>query len=170
MIARDTEGGAQRDRRGKASRARSAARLSAVQALYQMDIAHTPVDRIVTEFETHRFGEDVGEGPMVEADPAHFRAIVRGVVEHQSEIDRLVDGVLAERWPLTRIDSTLRAIFRAATFELLHRSDVPVKVVMSEYLDIAHAFFSGEEPGFVNGVLDAVARGRGLVEGPPPGG
>ena len=158
--------GSARDRRGKGARARSAARLAAVQALYQMDLAGTPVDRVVSEFETYRFGAEGDDGTLEEADPAHFGAVVRGVVERQAEIDRLVNGVLAEGWPLTRIDATLRALFRAAAFELISMREVPVRVVISEYLDVAHAFYDGDEPGFVNGVLDAIARKKGLVGTP----
>jgi len=152
-----------RDKRGKKSRARSAARLAAVQALYQMEMAGTPVAQIIPEFESYRFGEEMDGLALDEADPDYFERIMRGVIANQVEIDQLTDKVLAEGWPLARVDNTLRALFRAGGFELMGSGDVPVKVVIDEYLHIAHAFFFGDEPGLVNGVLDSFARARGLT-------
>ncbi|MFQ5954905.1 MAG: transcription antitermination factor NusB [Kiloniellales bacterium] len=137
----------------KASR-RSAARLAAVQALYQSELTAAPVAEIVDEFVAHRLGREIEGIAFVEADPEFFADLVLGAVERQGEIDGLITGALAEGWPLERLDSTLRAMLRAGTYELLARPDVPARVVITEYVDIAHAFFEGLEPGFVNGVLD----------------
>jgi len=141
---------------------RSQARLAAVQALYQMDLAETDLAAVIEEFKAHRLGRaadngvDVGTGG--EADPEHFAGVLKGVVRRQREIDPMIDRQLAQGWRLTRIDSILRAILRAGTFELIELSDVPPRVVISEYIDVAHAFFEGDEPRVVNGVLDALAR------------
>ena len=141
---------------------RSTARLGAVQALYQMDMAGTDLNEVVAEFSEHRLGGEVGadvEGEHYkEADTEFFEAIIRGVVEHQREIDPLLDERLAVGWRLTRIDSILRAIMRSAAFELQERHDVPVRVVLNEYIDIARAFFEHDEPKVVNGVLDSLAK------------
>lgn len=139
-------------------KARSAARLGAVQALYQMDIASTPLDDAVAEFVEHRLEHGDEGGEMTHADAAHFEDIVRGVVREQRELDRQVNGALAKGWSLARIDSTLRAILRCGTYELRRCKDVPLKVIINEYVDIAHAFFEGDEPGVVNAVLDRLAR------------
>lgn len=158
-------------------RPRSLSRGATVQALYQMDLAGTDLNTVIREFETLRLtpipdaapeGAAVGEtaqlsepdpGEVLEgADVQFFADLMRGVVRRQRDIDRLVDHFLAEGWRLVRIDSTLRAILRAGTFELLERPDVPVRVVISEYINIAHAFFDGDEPRVVNGVLDRIAR------------
>jgi N utilization substance protein B len=137
---------------------RSAARLAAVQALYQMDLAQTDLKDVIAEFTTHRFGPKAEDPALADADRDFFTDIVRGVVRRQREIDPLVDRQLAEGWRLTRIDSILRAILRAGVFELIERSDVPSKVVISEYINVAHAFLGDEEPRVVNGVLDKLAR------------
>ncbi|MBX9925095.1 MAG: transcription antitermination factor NusB [Hyphomicrobiaceae bacterium] len=104
------------------------------------------------------------------ADIQYFADLMRGVVRRQRDIDPMIDHYLAEGWRLVRIDSTLRAILRAATFELLERTDVPVRVVISEYINIAHAFFDGDEPKVVNGVLDRIARKARAIEMPTPAG
>jgi N utilization substance protein B len=135
-------------------RARSSARLGAVQALYQMDVAATPLDEIVDEFIQHRFGQEIEGSVYAEADEAHFADVIRGVVREQREIDVAVNGALAKGWTLARLDATLRAILRAGTYELRRCKDIPVKVVINEYVDVAHAFFEGDEPGVVNAVLD----------------
>ena len=137
---------------------RSAARVAAVQALYQMDLAGTDLNDLIAEFETFRFGAKAEEPALADADKDFFRSIVRGAVRRQREIDPLVDQQLAEGWRLTRIDSILRAILRAATLELLERKDVPVRVVITEYVNTAHAFLGEDEPRVVNGVLDKLAR------------
>jgi N utilization substance protein B len=143
--------------------ARSAARLAAVQALYQMDMAKTELNAIIEEFTTFRLqGRDEDdEGQAVEiaaADQVYFAELVRGAVRRQRDIDPLVDQKLAVGWRLVRVDSTLRAIFRAAVFELLERIDVPARVVINEYINVAHAFFSEDQPKVVNGLLDQLAR------------
>jgi N utilization substance protein B len=136
---------------------RSAARLAAVQALYQMDMTGIDLSEVIAEFETHRLGQEVEGCQYGEVEPAFFRDLVEGVVREQLEIDPLIDKQLAEGWRLTRVDSILRAILRAGAFELLVRSDVPPRVIISEYVDIAHAFFAEEEPKVVNGILDRLA-------------
>lgn len=140
---------------------RSRARLAVVQALYQMDLAETDVAAVIAEFRAHRLGieADAGTGNEgAEADPEHFAGVLQGVVRRQREIDPMIDQQLAQGWRLTRINSILRAILRAGAFELMELTDVPPRVVISEYIDVAHAFFEGDEPGVVNGVLDGLAR------------
>ena len=137
---------------------RSAARLAAVQALYQMDVAGKGVIDALAEFEAFWIGREVEGVAFKPAENAFFRAILAGVVEEQRAIDGRVDKVLAEGWPLTRIEAVLRAILRAGAYELMFRKDVPARVVISEYVDIAHGFYSGDEPGLVNAVLDGIAR------------
>lgn len=136
---------------------RSAARLAAVQALYQMDMTGIDLNDVVAEFEAHRLGQ-VLEGEQYHAAEADFfRDIVEGVVREQRRLDPMIDQQLAEGWRLARVDSILRAILRAAAFELTDRDDVPARVVITEYVDIAHAFFGEDEPKVVNGVLDHLA-------------
>ena len=142
----------------KTANQRGAARLGAVQALYQMDVGGATLPAVVAEFETHRLGRELEGEQLRPADVAFFRSLVGGVVELQRDIDPLIHSALPPSWPLTRIDLTLRAILRCGVFELLERRDVPGRVVISEYVDIAKAFFDGDESGLVNGVLDAVAR------------
>ena len=145
----------------------SAARLGAVQALYQMDMAGTDLSEVVREFEEHRLGCEIEGEVYKQADMAFFTALVEGVVRVQREIDPLLDERLAKGWRLVRIDSILRAILRSAAFELQERHDVPGRVVINEYIDIARAFFDGDEPKVVNGVLDALAKHlRGDEMGP----
>lgn len=140
-----------------AALARSQARLAAVQALYQMDLAQTDLSEVIDEFKRHRLG--ITENAAgTQADAAHFADLLKGVVRRQREIDPMVDEQLAEGWRLTRIDSIVRAILRAAVFELMELADVPPRVVISEYIEVAKAFFEGEESRVVNGVLDALAR------------
>jgi N utilization substance protein B len=137
---------------------RGAARLGAVQALYQMDIGGAPLPFVIAEFEAHRLGSELEGEQLLPADVDFFRAIVSGVVEGQRQIDPIIHAALPPTWPLTRIDLTLRAILRCGVFELLSRRDVPARVAINEYVDVAKAFFSADEPGLVNGVLDRVAR------------
>jgi N utilization substance protein B len=137
---------------------RGAARLGAVQALYQMDIGGAPLPFVIAEFEAHRLGSELEGKQLLPADVDFFRAIVSGVVEEQRQIDPIIHAALPPTWPLTRIDLTLRAILRCGVFELLSRRDVPARVAINEYVDVAKAFFSADEPGLVNGVLDRVAR------------
>jgi N utilization substance protein B len=135
---------------------RSAARLAAVQALYQMDMTGIDLNQVIAEFETHRLGQEVEGCQYGEVEAAFFRNLVEGVVRAQLTIDPLIDKQLAEGWRLTRVDSILRAILRAGAYEILERSDIPARVVISEYVDIAHAFFAEEEPKVVNGILDRI--------------
>ena len=148
---------------GKASRndkglSRSQARLAAVQALYQMDLAETDLAAVIDQFKAHRLGSEADNGTGTEADPEHFSGVLTGVVRRQREIDPMIDQQLVQGWRLTRIDSILRAILRAGAFELIELADVPPRVIISEYIDVAHAFFEGDEPRVVNGVLDSLAR------------
>ncbi|MEM7745512.1 MAG: transcription antitermination factor NusB [Pseudomonadota bacterium] len=145
--------------RQKQRLARSAARLAAVQALYQIEMTGSDWRAVTAEFDEHRLGAEIEGDQYREADPKHFRRIVEGVIEHQAAVDKATDRALVERWPLGRIDTTLRALFRAAGAELVAFTDVPPKVVIGEYVDVARAFFpDGKEGGFVNAVLDHVAR------------
>jgi N utilization substance protein B len=137
---------------------RGAARLAAVQALYQMDLGGATLPDVIAEFETHRLGKEIDGDQYRDADAAFFRDIVAGVVGDQRELDPAIDAALMAGWPLARIDATLRAILRSGAFELAHRSDVPGRVVISEYVDVANAFYEGEVPAMVNAVLDALAR------------
>lgn len=137
---------------------RGAARLAAVQALYQMDVAGTGVMEITAEYETYRLGQEVDGQQYLDADPQWFRAIIAGVVEEQRHLDPMIRQRLPEDWPLSRIDSTLRAILRAGLWEIKNRKDVPVAVIVSEYVDVAKAFFDGDEPRLVNAVLDKMAK------------
>ena len=137
---------------------KSAARLFAVQALFQMESSGQTVEKIVREFETHRFGEVLDEGEMAEGDPDHFRKVVDAAVNWQAKIDQMTDRALVAKWPIDRIDPVLRALFRAAGAELV-AMDTPPKVVITEFVDVAKAFFdAGKEPKFVNAVLDHMAR------------
>ena len=142
----------------KPANQRGAARLAAVQALYQMDIGGAGVLEVVAEYEAHRLGQEVDGEQYRQADAAWFRAVVSGVVESQREIDPVIRGALTEDWPLSRLDATLRAILRAGAWELSSKKDVPVAVVVNEYVDIARAFFAEDEPKIVNAVLDRLAR------------
>ncbi len=137
---------------------RSAARLGAVQALYQMDLAQTDLTDILAEFPSHRLGGELDGDQYEDADVAFFRDIVTGVVRSQRELDPEIDRVLAKGWTLSRLDSTLRAILRAGAYELKARMDVPYRVVINEYMDVAKAFFEDDEPKFVNGALDHLAK------------
>lgn len=143
-------------RRSGPAGGRRRARLGAVQALYQMELTGAPVERVVPEFVAHRFGAEGEDLPP--ADIELFRDLVLGAVRRQSEVDRAIARALARGWTLARLDSTLRALLRAGAYELIARPDVPVAVAVNEYVELAHAFFSGGEPGFVNGVLDRIAR------------
>jgi N utilization substance protein B len=139
---------------------RSAARLGAVQALYQMDLTGAGVADVFAEFESHWLGKEVEGESYKPAEAAFFRAIVSGVIEHQRPLDQIVDKTLAAGWPLRRVEAILRAVLRAGAFELLHRRDIPAKVIISEYADVASAFFDRDEVGLANAVLDTIARGE----------
>jgi N utilization substance protein B len=137
---------------------RGAARLAAVQALYQMDLAGTGLNEIFAEFESHWLGGEVEGARYLPAEAAFFRDIVGGVVREQRALDPLIDQALAQGWPLKRIETVLRAVLRAGAYELGHRRDVPARVVVAEYVDVAGAFVEKDETGMVNAVLDQLAR------------
>ena len=145
------------ERSAKPANQRGAARLAAVQALYQMDLSGATLPEVIAEFETYRLGKEVDGDQYRNADAAFFRDIVAGVVRDQKTLDPAIDRTLAKGWPLTRIDTTLRAILRAGAFELADRADVPSRVVISEYVDVAKAFFEDDAPAVVNAVLDGLA-------------
>ena len=137
---------------------RGAARLAAVQALYQMDLAGTGLNEIMTEFEGHWLGSEVEGVQYQPAEVAYFRDIVGGVVREQTRLDPQIDAALQRGWPLKRIETLLRAVLRAGAYELACKSDVPARVVTAEYVDVAGAFVDKEETGMVNAVLDQIAR------------
>jgi N utilization substance protein B len=136
---------------------RGAARLAAVQALYQMEIGSVSLEETMAQFITFNLGREVEGEQYLPADADFFGQILKGVIKAQRRIDPMIDDNLIESWPVTRIDATLRAILRAATFELLQRPDIPANVVISEYVDIARAFYEDDAPGLVNAVLDRIA-------------
>jgi len=141
------------------SKSRSAARLAAVQALYQREMEQTPTAKLLDEFHQHWLGRETDDGDeLADAEVAFFDDIVRGVDARQEEIDGLLEARLAEGWSLKRLDKTMLQILRAGAYELLARPDVPLGSAISEYVDVAHAFFEKTEAKFVNGVLDAVAK------------
>ncbi|MGH6985958.1 MAG: transcription antitermination factor NusB [Caulobacteraceae bacterium] len=146
-------------------RARSVARLAAVQGLYQMEVSGAGVETVVREFCEHRFDRDIDEPGglrrLAPADEVHFARILRGVVADQAKVDRAVSSRLAEGWRLERIDATARAILRAGAFEILNLAEIPGEVAIDEYVEIAKSFFEGPEPAFVNAALDAIARDAG---------
>ncbi|TBW39720.1 transcription antitermination factor NusB [Siculibacillus lacustris] len=144
-------------RETKPANKRGVARLAAVQALYQMEIGGAELADVVDEFETFRFGREIDGEEYREADPVFFREILAGVVAHQRVIDPRVNAALVEGWPLKRVDVTLREILRAGAWELYKRKDIPARVVINEYVDVAKAFFVEDEPKIVNGVLDRIA-------------
>jgi N utilization substance protein B len=143
---------------GRKANKRGAARLAAVQALYQMDLAGTGMNEIFAEFESHWLGGEVEGAQYRPAEAAFFRDIVGGVVREQRQLDPLVDAALARGWPLKRIETVLRAVLRAGAYELAHRRDIPARVVVTEYVDVAGAFVDADETGMVNAVLDQLAR------------
>ena len=143
------------------SKARSAARLAAVQALYQLHMEGTAIARLLDEFHQHRLGKEIEEVQFTDAEVPFFDAIVRGVDARREEIDQLLTARLNENWTIARIDKTMLQILRAGTFELIARVDVPKATAISEYVDVAKAFFDDREAKFVNGVLDGVAKDAG---------
>lgn len=140
------------------SRARAAARLAAVQALYQQEMEGTRIVSLLHEFHQHRLGATIDDVEYTDADVAFFDDIVKGVDARREEIDRLIAAKLSADWAFDRLDKPMRQILRAGTYELLARPDVPVGAVISEYLDVTDAFYDQREKGFVNGILDAVAK------------
>lgn len=142
----------------KKANKRGAARLAAVQALYQMDIGGAGINDIFAEFESHWLGNEVEGDQYLPAEEAFFRDVVAGVLRDQNKLDPLIDDALSKGWPLARIEAILRAVMRAGCYELEHRKDIPARVIISEYVDVAHAFVEGDETGMVNAVLDQIAR------------
>lgn len=143
------------------SRARSAARLAAVQALYQQEMEAIPLPRLLDEFHQHRLGAEVDERDgvrLADAEVAFFDDLVRGVLARRDEIDTLIEAKLARGWNLARLDRPLRQVLRAGAYELIARADVPTASVITEYVDVADAFYDKRETGFVNGLLDALAK------------
>jgi N utilization substance protein B len=140
------------------TKARAAARLAAVQALYQHEMERTPIAALLNEFHQHRLGATIEDVEYADADVAFFDDLVKGAGARRDEIDRLIASKLAADWSLERLDKPMRQILRAGTYELLARPDVPVGAVISEYLDVTDAFYDRREKGFVNGILDAVAK------------
>ena len=145
---------------------RAAARLAAAQALYEMEVADKGLADILAEFEAHWIGREVEGDQYNPAELAFFRDVVSGVLKDQRAIDRGLDDALARGWPLRRVEALMRAILRAAYYELKSRPDVPARVVIAEYVDVAGAFFGREESGMINAVLDALARERRPAEFP----
>lgn len=148
------------------SLSRSAARLAAVQALYQHDMEATPVAQLLHEFHQHRLGTTIDEDSFddaayAEAEVAFFDDIVRGCVERVDEIDAIITDKLASGWHLARLEKSMKAVLRCGTYELIARADIPAASTISEYVDVAKAFHDPKEAGFVNGLLDAVAKGAG---------
>lgn len=141
---------------------RGAARLAAVQALYQMDVGRQTLEDTLAQFGAFHLGREIEGEQYLPADADFFGQIVRGVTKNQLEIDPAIDKALADDWPMERIDSTLRAILRAAAFELLRRRDIPPRVVITEYVDVARAFFEEDASGMVNAALDSIARTAGV--------
>ena len=142
----------------KRSQSRSAARLAAVQALYQHEMEATPVAKLIHEFHQHRIGATIEDAEYADADTAFFDDIVKGTLARAEEIDAAIVARLASGWSMDRLDRTMKAILRAGSYELMARSDVPVGAVVSEYVDVAKAFYDKRESGFINGLLDAVAK------------
>lgn len=140
------------------SQARSAARLAAVQALYQQQMEKTALARLLNEFHQHRLGQEIEDDQYAEAEVDFFDDIVSGVDARRDEIDELLQSKLAAGWKIDRLDKTMVQILRCGTYELLARADVSKKIVISEYIDLAHAFFDEKEAKFVNGVLDSVGK------------
>ncbi len=133
---------------------RKAARLAAVQALYQIELTGLAPDRVLREFASHGLAQSIEESAYGRPDPELFAAVVLGVAEQQSDLDDMIAGVLSEDWTVERLEAVLRAILRAGAFELSARRDIPARVTINEYVDIADAFFGGKQPALVNGVLD----------------
>lgn len=138
------------------TQARSAARLAAVQALYQHDMEATPLPKLLTEFHHHRLGAEVEDAQYARADGPFFDDVVKGALARADEIDAAITARLADGWTLDRLDKTMKAVLRAGTYELIARPDVPRGAVVNEYVDVAKAFFDAREAGFVNGLLDAI--------------
>jgi transcription antitermination protein NusB len=142
----------------KRSKARAAARLATVQALYQMDMEQIGLARLLSEFHQHRLGEEIDDAQFAEADVDFFDDVVSGVDARREEIDALIEAKLGEEWKISRLDKTMLQILRAGTYELIARADIATGTVIDEYVDVAHAFFDKKDAKFANGLLDAVAK------------
>ena len=147
------------------STSRSAARLAAVQALYQQEMEGTPTTRLIHEFHAHRLGATIEDVTYADAEESFFDDLVGGTAARREEIDQLISAKLAEGWSLARLDKPMKAILRVGSYELLARKDVPVATVISEYVDVAKAFYDKRESGFVNGLLDALAKAARPAQG-----
>jgi N utilization substance protein B len=145
---------------------RSAARLAAVQALYQMDLTQKSLNEVLAEFESHWIGREIEGDEYKPADVGLFHQVVLGVIDAQRRIDPLIDETLAKGWPLRRVETVMRAILRAGTWELAETPGTPLKVVISEYVDMASAFYDKEEVNMINAVLDRIGKD---VRGAPAG-
>ncbi len=150
-------GAAEAPQGAAAGAARSAARLGAVQALYQIELADGPAEVVLREFLEHRLAEEIEGVSLDTADRDLFAALVRGVAAERSPLDDLLSAVLAEDWPVERLETLLKVILRAGAYELGYRPDIPPRVTITEYVNLAQAFFDGKEPGLANGVLDRLA-------------
>ncbi|MEE8302794.1 MAG: transcription antitermination factor NusB [Candidatus Tectomicrobia bacterium] len=158
MIA-PPEAGSKRRPRHRGTVRHSAARLAAVQAIYQLEMTESSTGSVIEEFVGHRLGQaDVEASRGANANETLFKELVRGVEIRSDEVKRIIEPLLAKGWAYDRLDVILRCILRLGTFEMLSRVEVPAKVIIGEYVDLADAFFSGSEPGVVNGILDRVAR------------
>lgn len=162
------KGKPQRSKRRSQGNSRSASRMAAVQALYQMELSNQGVEAALYEFIEHRLGKEIEGEQYAEADQKYFSQLVRGVVERQEEIDRELSRTLPKEWPFDRIDPTMRAILRCATFEMLAQPGVGVRVIVTEYMTIAEAFFVGQETGFLGGVFHRLTRAHRPEEAAPP--
>lgn len=140
------------------SKSRSAARLAAVQALYQLEMEGTPLATLLHEFHQHRLGATIEDVTYADAEESFFDDVVTGVDKRRDEIDAMITARLSKGWSLERLDKPMRQILRAGAYELIARKDVPTGTVISEYVDVAHAFYDKREAGFVNGLLDGVAK------------
>jgi transcription antitermination protein NusB len=140
------------------SKSRSAARLAAVQALYQMDMEQIGLARLLDEFHAHRLGAEIEDATYAKAEQSFFDDVVSGVDARRAEIDALIEAKLGEEWKISRLDKTMLQLLRAGTYELIARADIATATVIDEYLDVAHAFFDKKDAKFVNGLLDAVAK------------
>lgn len=140
------------------TQARSASRLAAVQALYQMDMEKIGLARLLSEFHMHRLGAEIEDAQYADADVVFFDDVVSGVDQRREEFDSLIESKLNEKWKIERLDPTMLQILRCGCFELMARKDVPKAAVINEYVDVAHAFFDDKEAHFVNGLLDNIAK------------
>ena len=146
------------NRQARKANRRGAARLAAVQALYQMDVAAKGLNEIFAEFESHWLGREVEGSQYLPAEAAFFREVVGGVVRDQRRLDPIIDAALSKGWPLKRIEALMRAVLRAGLYELDQRRDIPARVIVSEYVDVAGAFVDKDETGMINAVLDQLGR------------